>query len=62
VSRPRTPTAFTLIPQVHPVDGKPVVVIDFGRFGRIALDADDVQRFIAALEAKLREARALGTT
>jgi hypothetical protein len=60
--KPRTPTSFTLIAQPHPVDGKPVVVIDFGRFGRIAMDADDVDRFIAALEAKLRESRAMGTT
>ena len=60
--KPRTPTSFTLIPQVHPVDGKPVVVIDFGRFGRITLDADDVDRFISALEGKLREARAMGST
>jgi hypothetical protein len=60
--KPRTPTSFTLIPSVHPVDGKPVVVIDFGRLGRITLGADDVDRFVAALEAKLREARELGTT
>lgn len=59
--KPRTPTAFTLIPAVND-DGKPVVVIDFGRFGRITLDGDDIERFVALLEAKLREALELGST
>ncbi len=60
--KPRTPRSFQLIPAVHPVDGKPIVMLDFGKLGRITLDADDVERFIAQLELQLRAARALGTT
>lgn len=62
MGKPRTPTSFALIPAVHPVDGKPVVIIDFGRLGQITLDGDDVERFIAELEVKLRQALELGTT
>ncbi len=58
--KPRAPTSFKLIPAQS--DGKPVVVIDFGRLGRITLSADDVDRFIAELEKTLRAAREVGET
>ena len=58
--KPRTPRAFTIMP-AHS-EGKPVVLIDFGKFGRITLDAHDVSRLIAELEKTLHKARDLGET
>jgi hypothetical protein len=55
----RPPPAFTLAP--GRLAGRPAVVVNFGRrHGQIALDADDVDRFVAALEAALRAAKELG--
>ncbi|HEY7541622.1 MAG TPA: hypothetical protein VIF11_15865 [Methylomirabilota bacterium] len=58
--KPRTPTSFRIIP-AHS-DGKPVVVLDFGKLGQITLSADDVDRFVAELERNIREARKVGET
>lgn len=58
--KPRTPRSFTFIPARD--GGKPVVILDFGKFGLITLDADDVARMIAQLEHTIRDARALGET
>jgi hypothetical protein len=56
--KPRTPQTFRLIPAL--LDGKPIVQLDFGRFGQINLDADDVERFKNHIDAELRAAKRLG--
>jgi hypothetical protein len=43
-------------------EGKPVVILDFGRLGRIVLDGDDVERLKAQLDGHLAAAAARGTT
>jgi hypothetical protein len=56
----RPPASFKIADGLNA--GKPVVILDFGRLGRIVLDGDDVERLKAQLDAKLAAAAARGTT
>jgi hypothetical protein len=42
--KPRTPQFFLITPATHTTTGKPCVVLNFGKLGQIALEADDVER------------------
>lgn len=59
--KPRAPRSFTIAP-ARAGDGKPIVILHFGKFGQIALDADDVDRMKAELDKTIRAAAALGVT
>lgn len=60
--KPRSPRSFTIAAATHPTTGKPCVVLDFGKLGRIALEADDVERFKDELDRQLEAAAEMGTT
>lgn len=56
----RPPQKFVTAPGQN--EGQPVVVLDFGRLGRVVLDGDDVERLKNELDRQLRAARAMGQT
>jgi hypothetical protein len=60
--KPRTPQFFLITPATHTATGKPCVVLNFGKLGQIALEADDVERLKAELDKQLQAAADMGTT
>lgn len=59
-SAKHTPSSFKII--AGQSQGKPVVILDFGKLGMLHLGADDLERFKNELDAHLREAVRMGGT